>query len=418
MPKVWYWQYASTALVGLYLITSIYRYFFQNSKSKNRILKPLNFKAFKLSNLNTLNILLPLTLLTYLLPALFSPYVSQITEDSYRSPLYKFLGLMDKQQIAMVGNQFRDQGIITFALLTLLAYIIYKCINKRNILIAFNALILSSLIQACIGSYQFLSLFKADEELLQSGTRVFGSFGQTNFYSGFLLIGFSLCLGLAIKYKNQSRKITIGYIIAAFFLSSSIILSYSIWAIILIIFTILIYIFLLWRSWYYEKIVKMFTILGIIAFYPIIKIMMEYHTGFEQRAFFWNATIDNYILHPLQGKAPITNILFGTGFDTIGLEFKSIGVFTDLYVDRAHNFFLDILAANGIIGLIPLIIVIFVLIRSIKGSSIEFKIALTALLIWLARSSVHTSSIVNLVEFFVLVAVCLKLRVTRSSITR
>jgi len=226
IPKVFFWQAMAFLAIIFYLIYFLLKTF---SSKKVKITKDFIFFLIILG--------------FFLISSLLSPY----------------------QDITWLGNDFRFQGFVTYTLIVAVAYIVYKLINKTNWHYISIAFIISGVTQACWGIYQFFTVIKPNPTLYFDGLWVNGFFGQTNWFSGRLLMAIIFAgyyLGLHIKKSyfketninfpkfikhnlqlaNILKNIFFGALII--FMAVAIVLSRSIWAMItlpLIVLFILIY---------------------------------------------------------------------------------------------------------------------------------------------------------------------------------
>ncbi|MBE0573348.1 hypothetical protein IH575_00390, partial [Candidatus Dojkabacteria bacterium] len=91
------------------------------------------------------------------------------------------------QEIAIWGNTFRYQGLLTYLLMIWASYVVFKVLNKNLWHLISVAIILSSILQCVAAINQFNNLMKIDPELIFEGLWINGTFGQANWFAGRIL---------------------------------------------------------------------------------------------------------------------------------------------------------------------------------------------------------------------------------------
>ncbi len=312
-------------------------------------------------------------------------------------------------QISLFGNQFREQGLITYILIIGLSYITFKKTKPEGWHMIALAIIISAVVQAILGIQQFRSLAAINPDSILEGIWVNGTFGQANFYSGYLLAGIifaSYYLNITKRniFRVLMRLIMIPAIITMLI---ALIFSQSTWGIItagIVIFFIILY--ELFESKYYPWIFYSLIILGGTILTYLLNNLHEYNIRID----IWQ----NIILLMTYGLNDIGNYIhlgIGNGFDTLGDFFRLNGRFRGLYIDRAHNIFLDTLYQSGAVVFFIFLGLIFYLIFKLKSNWNNRKYVFTfyAMFFWLFKSFIHEVGIVNIVEFLIVFAVCFAL---------
>lgn len=305
--------------------------------------------------------------------------------------------------IAVYGNSFRDQGLITHLLIVIMAYILYKSITRRNFYLIAVSFVLSAFLQSGAAYLQAIKLAQTDPKALLEGYWVNGTFGQANFFSGRLLIGLifsSYFIGenLGIKFAGLLKTLLV---FATLFIVGALLISLSIWGIITAAAAIIVILFfeLLPKKifpYFFYLIAAAATIGGVYYLYQT--------TEYNLRIEIWQN-----LTRLIFTQAETKNMILGYGFDTLGQGFKDWAYFPGFLIDRAHNFFLDILFQIGVAGLAIVSLVIIKPLISFRNKvgDRKFAFAFFALFFWLVRSFVHESGIVNLLDFLVVLALSL-----------
>jgi len=377
LPKVYFWE-----ILSVIIITSSIFYFFYNIiMSSGKFIITKDF------------IILFLVLSLFLISSVFSPF----------------------QNIAWIGNEFRYQGFITHALIVIVCFITYKFINKNNWHFICFAFVLSGLWQAIDGIRQFFLIIKPNPDLYFDGFWVNGTFGQTNWFSGRLLIAIifsSFYLGFRIKnylkvnstFINLISLEIIKMILCSFsiiLMMVAIALSRSIWA--MITLPLIVLLVISYEILGYKLFLYLFRFLCLLIILAGIFLFSIYH-DYNIRVDIWQNILNIMFQQPIPDK--FKRILFGYGFDTLGNVFQTFGRFKGGIIDRAHNFIFDILIQNGVIIFAPLIYLVFklnsILKKALKGR--EFTFTLIALTVWVFRSFIHESGIVNMLDFLILIS--------------
>jgi O-antigen ligase len=340
-----------------------------------------NKKIF--SNLNIL--LISLLSLYLLFIALISPYV----------------------KTAIWGSSFRQQGVILIILILLSLFFTSKYLYSNRKLITYS-FILSSIIQMFFIFQNLIPILQLSEPLkvLILGKYVFGTFGQTNFLAGHMLIG--AFFSFFLIWQEKSYKIKSLTLIIFILLSFSILVSFSIWAIILLFIGIgTIYIsFVLKKTLLVlnESILFLFIILNLLSFKStLLQLVLP---GWLQKEIIARLMYRKVFFQVY--LSDIKSFFFGSGPDTLHKHLASHDKLPGITLDRTHDFLLDIMFNGGIILLLIFISIWgYVIYKNSKNTAthdtdIFFQISS----LWILRSMVHTSSIINLISFAILFTIC------------
>ena len=379
LPKVIFWQMSALVII---LIATLY-YFYKSFAEKSFNIP----KSF---------IVCLALIIILIISSLISPY----------------------QEIAIYGNDFRLQGVLTYILIILLSFIVYKNINKSNWHFIAFAFVASGVVQGLMGLSQFVELSKTNPEQILDGIWVNGTFGQANWFAGRLLIAtifsaYFLFIGTEKLNKPIKRILYLLNIVFISLIGICIFLNRSDWGLISLgvaALMILLYEILPHKIFVWLLRISFVVAIGVIAYF------VPRYPGYNMRVDIWNNII--FVMFDQQLTfTQILRILFGYGFDTLGEVFKSFSIIPGSLIDRAHNFILDILVANGILVLGFLVAIILKVNHKItkKFNSRIFAFTAIALIVWMFRSFVDESGIVNLLDFFILLAICLSPRLVNLS---
>lgn len=231
------------------------------------------------------------------------------------------------------------------------------------------------------------------------------TFGQPNFYSGFLL------LILPFVPRKGWWLLVIGLNMMAIFVSESRIAM-------IILLLILVWWFLDKLKNYSKKIIVPLSIIILLLvgfiLYSIGQITWKKEgvMPFESQWLIDNSPEKRIYIWPIMEKLAQEKFFLGYGLDNIGMAYEGffqkinwnsnkIPVYyslKDLNVDRSHNSLLDILLFSGIIGLVVYAGLVGAMLRKIKN-----KIIFASLLIYLVWTQFQNQSIVHLMYFWLLV---------------
>lgn len=263
-----------------------------------------------------------LTVLTYF----FWVFLISITGESWLRSLF--------------GNYFRQQGFFTFTHFIFLFLLI--ALLRNQIREKFLALSIS------IGAF-LTSLYAIYQALLSLSRgnyfpEIAGAFGNPNFLGGYLIIALPFVAFLAQKQKG-SWFLLFPQVLA-------IILSGSRVAILLLLILSCFYFYFFFK--------RGLSILILLLVFVLISTpsTLRATSPYENRLRIWRNGLMAFL------KRPVT----GWGLENFEYAFSSVlqpakdFIFNDLRVDKAHNEFIEILVASGLIGFcLFLIIIIFAL---------------------------------------------------------
>jgi O-antigen ligase len=346
------------------------------------------------------NLLIVSLLLSFLLiSSLVSEYSRDFDHTLIQSPLYSFIDqILDiSKRTAIWGNIFRDLGFISIGIMIIALYTLYNAIDRKNYHVLLIVILIAGIIQAIIGITQAVEIFNDHRLSIADGRWVYGTFGQTNFYAGIVLCAISIGF---YYLRSQNKFLILTLILSLILLTSSLILSMSIWGIICLFIFLVMYLLIdiVEKSHLAILFGVVILALSFLLFTPLFQSFLP--DRIYQEHFFrldiWNNILILYIKEPLIHKN-YQDIFLGTGFDTLGDHFITHNVFEGKYVDRAHNQFLQILSSTGIIMLFLYISSILVLsYKAVRSKNREFAFIVLILLLLNIRGILHTNSILNL----------------------
>lgn len=311
-------------------------------------------------------------------------------------------------QISILGAYPYYQGFITYIFLGVFAYLI--SISKFGLKDFSRPAIISSLVVSLIALIEFTILTFTDISISNYSGRAISTFGQSNFYAGFLVIALPfialedkkswlkyLCLGLAsaaVLVSFSKGAIFILYLQAVFFLIHKALPKYNS----LLKFSAV-------------AIVTAIIAGGYIMTNNILEGTYYYQGRLEGMKDL--SSENRSIILPLMGEVAKTRPLLGFGLENIDLAtkffFQGINFNTnsnptyltlkDMKIDRSHNYFLDLVITSGVFSaLIWLLLILFLFYKS--KSSAAMVLSLGSFFVF---SMIHNLSIVHLIQFWLLV---------------
>jgi MFS family permease len=330
---------------------------------------------------------------------------SQLQRKQILAPMLVIVGWLmlttwqaSDPQMALWGNQFRQQGLIfnlgVIAMWSILPLILDRSSNRLLLIV----LIGGGIFQALMGIYQAINLFfNYSLTELTAGFYVNGTFGQSEFYSGKILLTLALILFALQRLRTSGLKqrkvlqlvLMLGLVasLLALFLSFSL----AAWGIAVIGLLIFVYPYAKER-WGRLPVKRLYLVGGILA----AGLFMGW-LRYDYRGVIWNEAIKF-----ITANAPV----FGIGLDNQQFAFAAI---PDVIIDRGHNAIIDIIITIGWGGLCLVLIFLLERIQKIYRQvmtevNIEKRIILVGLLMLVLRLMVHTTSAINIAEL-VLVAI-------------
>lgn len=337
--------------------------------------------------------------------------------------LTSFFGIDLK--ISLLGTQPYFQGAVLYAYL----FLFFLIVSSSKIKLEIWAKVLA-------GSATFVGILAIKDWILFNilgqqiptyAGRVVSTFGQPNFYAGYLLLTLPFFIFL-LKHGRQSFYILAGFLITI----SAIILSESRVAFLLL--SILLLIFL---SWELPRRKLIFTSLGFVLLAAFI-FAIFFGAGFlekelkdisqttnpdltqigvEKRYYFWPILWELVLEKPLTGYgleniAPVFSKYFEANKHVLFEENLKVKPYffglKDLYLDRSHNYILDLLMFSGILGLMSWILLFVVIVKKINTKQIPIgtkNVLITCLILYLIWIQFQNQSVVHLMYFWLLAGI-------------
>ncbi len=326
-------------------------------------------------------------------------------------------------QTSFLGSFPYFQGWILYSYL----FLFYLMVKTFKIELKNYAIVLSvsALIVALLAVQDWILLNIFHQQVITYAGRVVSSFGQPNFYAGFLLLTLPFSYFL---FKNSNKKLQILGWGSGMLSFIGILLSYSRAAVLLGLGLL---VFALTSQLRVKKIliIILFILLGSIF------LSIKFSSGFVWQEFFQPATVatpdltqqsaeSRVYIWPQALKIISQKPILGYGLENINTSFSNYFLVNkhalfeenlhivpillslrDLDIDRTHNYTLDLLLFSGILGLAAWIGVILLAFKKILQDkvSIENNILLVGLVTYLVWIQFQNQSVVHLVYFWLIV---------------
>ncbi len=319
---------------------------------------------------------------------------------------------------SFLGNIPYYQGLLIYSYL----FLFYLIVSNFEIKLKYYALTLTA-------SALIVSSLAIEDWILKNlgylvpnyAGRVVSTFGQPNFYAGFLLLTLPFSYYL---FKDSTKKLSYFGLICGFSLIIGIFVSYSRSTILLALFLLS----LALADQLKIKFKKVLITVGIGIILMSLILAFKYSSGIvgnqinipistknpdltrqsvEQRVYIWPQFI----------KIAFDQPIFGYGLENINLSFKNyfeknkhkifeenlniepvLISLKDLTIDRTHNYTLDLLIFSGFSGVIIWLLLIALLIKKCKN--IYVLVGFLTYLIWI---QFQNQSIIQLIYFWFLV---------------
>lgn len=323
---------------------------------------------------------------------------------------------------SLLGNQPYFQGVIFYSYL----YLFYLMVKTFKIEIIRYAAVLSTsaLIVSLLAIGQWVQLNLLEKQIPAYAGRVVSSFGQPNFYAGFLLLTLPFCY---LIFKSHNKRLQILGWASGFISILGILVSYSRSAILLMLLLLVLGLIEQLRM-KLKLVILSFVIILVSSF-----IALKYSSGFLGDEFtrplstnnpdLKKESVENRVyIWPQAVKIALDKPYFGFGLENINLAFSNYfqknkhSIFEenlninpilislkDLNIDRTHNYILDLFLFSGTCGVLAwLILIIFVLIKLFKSNRENRGVLIISLLTYLVWIQFQNQSIVQLVYFWTL----------------
>lgn len=319
---------------------------------------------------------------------------------------------------SILGTQVYFQGAILYAYLFLFSLLVsYSKISfKHWAYVLVGSATLVSLL--AIKDWVLINIF--NQQIPNYAGRVVSTFGQPNFYAGFLLLTLPF-----FRLFISNWWIMAGFLISIL----AIILSES-----RVAFLILSILFLIWLSEELSWKRLMGIILGVsllIAFIFSIFFGAGFlekeikdvsqtinpdltKIGVEKRYYFWPILWELILQRPILGYgleniAPVFSQYFETNKHILFEENLKVKPYLfglkDLYLDRSHNYILDLLLFSGILGLLGWFGLVIMLFKKLKQMSRDrgTNVLMVSLILYLIWIQFQNQSVVHLIYFWLII---------------
>lgn len=318
-------------------------------------------------------------------------------------------------QASLMGNQPYFQGLIFYSQL----YLFFLMVSSTKIsLKTFSVFfLLSATIVAFLAIYDWVRMEYFHQIVPNYAGRVVSTFGQPNFYAGFIL----LVLPLISFFSLRIWGFEVIILITGIFISQSRIA---------MIGSSIVFCFLILQRIKLFKFKKLIFILLMLIFLGGSFFLLEGPAGIfkkevestqhqqwlidnspEKRIFIWPVILEAIKQRPILGYG-LENIspAFTGYFQTINfntLDNPHYHSLKDLILDRSHNYILDLLLFSGGVGFLVWLVLIGLLFHKLLNSkvSIENSALLISLSVYLIWVQFQNQSAVQLIYFWFLISV-------------
>lgn len=324
---------------------------------------------------------------------------------------------------SLLGKEPYFQGWVLYVYL----FLFYLMVKTFKISLKKYALVLSlsALLVSFLALYDWILLNIFHQPVSTYAGRVISTFGQPNFYAGFLLLALPFSY---LLFKNPDKKLQYlgwgGGLLSAV----GIIVSYSKSAILLVLLLLILGL---------VSQLKIKFKLGLVAALILavsIFIALKFSSGIVGNEFSQPITTTNpdltresvekrVYIWPIAWKLVLQKLYTGYGLENIGRSFSdyftenkhslfeaNLKIFPvlislkDLNIDRSHNYFLDLLLFAGILGLLAWIFLISLLFWKLGQMSSDRgkNVLLVSLITYLIWVQFQNQGVVHLVYFWLL----------------
>ncbi|MBI2022761.1 O-antigen ligase family protein [Candidatus Daviesbacteria bacterium] len=321
-------------------------------------------------------------------------------------------------QTSLIGDYPYYQGLLTYIFL-FLAFIFFS-VSKISLKEFSRVFALSALLVAFLAVSDFILMNLFSRQVVVYSGRIASTFGQSNFYAGFLL----LSLPFAYYLIGQKEKISFYLgIICLVFTSTGILISGSRAAILML--GLLVFFWLLSKA----PFKKIMVFISVVVTSAALFASYYYSAGLvfkeiiQPRTNQWlidNSPEKRVYLWEVLAKLILQKPYFGYGLENMGVVYSNFFTSQDinslkipyyyslrnLAVTRSHSYFVDILFFSGIVGLVMWIILLAVAFLQIRHKKSDLKqpvyLFFAVYVLW---SSFQNQSIVHLIYFWSLLGI-------------
>lgn len=303
-------------------------------------------------------------------------------------------------KISFLGFPPYFQGLILYAYLFLFFILVRNSKIKSDTWV--KVLVASASVISFIAIRQWMEINLLGFSLPTYAGRVVSTFGQPNFYSGFILmvlpfilvrkwwwVSLLLILGILISQSRISIVLMFGLLV--FWFVKKIWSKRGIFNLLIIVFVLIFALFVLENVW--QEISRQELIQASDS-------QWLFQNSPEKRVFIYPITLNLIQKSPILGygleniRMSFSNFFKGVNFNTnnnpVYLSLK------DVVVDRSHNYVLDLLLFSGILGLLGWLGVVGLMLKKARG------VMLISLILYLIWTAFQNQSIVHLMYFWLL----------------
>lgn len=324
---------------------------------------------------------------------------------------------------SLFGREPYFQGLILYAYLFLFSLLVSALAIKLEhaaMILAGSATIVSLL---AIQDWVLLNLFY--QQIPAYAGRVVSTFGQPNFYAGFLLLILPFCYYL---FKAPNKKLSYFGLISGLISFVGIFVSYSRSAILLALLLLILGLIDQLRM----KLKIGLVVLGIVLISIVIALKLSSgivgneisrplqinnpdltRESVEKRAYIWPLGLKIVLQKPFTGYGleNITDafsVYFANNKHSLFEANQKVSpIFIslkELNIDRSHNYFLDLLLFSGILGALGWLGLIVILFKNLRHKHYDRQknVLLLSLITYLVWVQFQNQSIVQLIYFWLL----------------
>lgn len=296
-----------------------------------------------------------------------------------------------------IGNYYRADGLITLIHLVVLFLTAYALIGKEYLRKTLFVIFISGVLLSAISIIYYIStnVFGQNFYIFPTWQGATGiTFGNPNFLAGYLVVTLPICYYFSLN-PSQSKFKSILFIIqcAAILLTKA-------WAGLL---GMLIFLFI---QFVLVKKSKIAAIAGIIILIGILPTVFGIFSATDSQ---------NNILVAESRQRIFTKGLiafsqkpiFGWGWGNFDYAFESVDwpikINNDVYVDKAHSVFLEILVTTGITGALIYLLIITMVLRNLFKLNPPYRhVLITCFLLYLVHSQTNIISISEEILFWLI----------------
>lgn len=325
---------------------------------------------------------------------------------------------------SMLGSQPYFQGWVLYAYL----FLFFLLVSWSKIRLQHWAYFLvgSATIVALLAIGDWIQIHLLGHKLPTYAGRVVSTFGQPNFYAGFILLTLPFFRFLLASKGSTLR----GYLLMAGFLVSTVAIMLSASRIAFLGAGGLILFWLIWELPFRKLVFGVISIMLLAIFMlsvnfgagwvekeltlPKDTINPDLPTiGVEKRYYFWPILWQLFLQKPVAGYgleniAPVFSQYFEKNKHVLFEENLNLQPFMfglkDLNLDRSHNYILDLLLFSGILGLLGWLGLVILLFKKLtqKYDDRHKNVLLISLIVYLIWIQFQNQSVVHLIYFWLL----------------